>query len=107
MTERINILRQFLKDDPNDVFSMYALALEYVKAVELKKALALMTSLLENHPDYLPAYYQLGKLLEQVNNKEEALVTYQKGILLAKEKGNLHTASELRGAIDLLEEDDE
>ena len=104
MINRISILQQFLEEDPDDVFSKYALALEYLKAGEIQNALTLMTSLLEKNPEYLPAYYQLGKLFERVQNNDEALAIYQKGILLAKEKGNFHTANELRGAIDLMEE---
>jgi tetratricopeptide (TPR) repeat protein len=106
MTNRISILQQFLSEDPNDVFSKYALALEFIKSGEIQKALALMKNLLESHPEYLPVYYQLGKLFELLQRKGEALEIYQKGIVLAKEKGNLHTANELQGAIVALDDED-
>ncbi len=103
MTNRIKILQQFLEEDPHDSFSKYALALEYGKNGDNQKAVLLMISLLESEPEYLPTYYQLGKLFEQTQKSAEALIIYQKGIELAKKKGNMHTANELRGAIDAME----
>ena len=104
MTNRIKILQQFLEEDPNDAFSKYALALEYDKSGENQKAVLLMISLLESEPEYLPAYYQLGKFFERTQKNEEALIIYKKGFELARKKGNMHTANELRGAIDSMED---
>ena len=99
---RINLLQGFLEEDPGDPFSKYALALEYGKEGNINKAITLLLELQQENNSYLPVYYQLGQLLEKKGDKNSALETYQKGVEVAKKAGNNHTASELRGAIELL-----
>lgn len=57
-SERIKLLEQYVEDDPNDPFNLYALALEYQKQ-NPAKAGKLFELLLAKHPDYLPTYYSL------------------------------------------------
>lgn len=52
-----------LKNEPNDSFLNYALALEYGKLENVKKAIELIEALLVRDEEYLGAYYQLGKIL--------------------------------------------
>lgn len=103
--DKIEQLLQFLAEEPGDSFTQYALALEYEKAGDTAAAINWLNTLLEEHPDYLPAFYQYGRLLEQTGKKTSAIETYEKGLKLAKVKGNKHTANELQTAIDLLTDD--
>ena len=50
----------------------------------------------------LKPYYHLGKLLERVGQFENAIETYEKGMLEAKKAGDQHAYYELMGARDEL-----
>lgn len=99
-TARINALLQFIEEDPQDIFSRYALALEYVNSGEKKLALQHLEELATAFPDYLATYYQLGKLLEGEGRNLEAIDVYAKGITVAKSQGNKQTLNELTSAKD-------
>jgi hypothetical protein len=62
MSTRLDTLLQFYKEEPDDPFNIYALAMEYQKT-DVKKALDHFALLLQNHDSYLPTYYQAAKLL--------------------------------------------
>ncbi len=104
MTTRLQHLQEMLKNEPNDSFLNYALALEYEKANEIEKAIALIESLLLHDENYLGAYYQLGKYYEQTNQQGKAISTYKKGIVIAQQQKNRKTVSELNEALQLLED---
>ncbi|MEP7263892.1 MAG: hypothetical protein ABI772_05320 [Bacteroidota bacterium] len=103
-TSRINALLQFIEEDPQDKFSRYALALEYLNSGEQVLALKHLEELVAVFPDYLATYYQLGKLLESESRNTEAIAVYEKGISIAKSQGNKHTLSELTSAKDEISE---
>lgn len=93
--ERIKTLKQYLKDDPDDTFSRYALALEYIKQNNDEAALPLMEHLYLNHPTYIPNYYHYGKLLERLNQLQTAYDVYSHGIEQCKNQGDQHAEKEL------------
>lgn len=101
---RIEQLLKFLEEDPNDAFSLYALALEYKKS-NPAEAVKLFRQILTNHPDYLPTYYQAGLMMEESGNTDEALELYQKGIALAGKLNDAATLKELQAAYNLLSDD--
>jgi tetratricopeptide (TPR) repeat protein len=101
---RINLLLQFLQEDPDDEFSRYALALEYVNEGNASEALNHFKLLEENHPDYLATYYQMGKVLESQGKNAEAIQIYEKGKKVALKQGNMHTMNELNSALDSMED---
>lgn len=98
---RLSQLLQFYNDDPNDAFTIYALALEYVKG---NNALALhyFKLLQNNHADYLPMYYQMGKFYEEQMLLQDAIDIYSKGIEVARFQKNNHTLNELQSALNEL-----
>lgn len=100
---RIEMLRQYLEDDPADDFSEYALALELEKTGNRKEAVIHLERIIERNPDYLGAYYQCGKFYEAEKAPEQAMVRYAKGMEVAQKLGNTKTLNELRSALDLLE----
>jgi tetratricopeptide (TPR) repeat protein len=101
--DRLQILLQYIKDDPEDPFCKYALALEYIKRNEIQEAQSILEQLISNNADYLAAYYQLGKLLEFNKMNGAAIAIYREGILIADSQNNRHTKNELQAAIDNLE----
>jgi len=104
MSQRLQQLISMLKDEPNDSFLNYALALEYAKDQNIKKAIELIENLLERDENYLGAFYQLGKLYEQNDNLQKAIDTYTKGIAIAKKQNNKKTFGELNEALMMLED---
>lgn len=98
---RFDQLIQYYKDDPNDPFNAFALALEYLKSdpTETKK---LFDFLLDKHEDYTPVYYHAGRLYQEMEMKEKAMALYEKGILIAKKHNDTKAARELKSALDEL-----
>lgn len=102
---RLEKLLEFAANEPNDPFLKYALATEYLRLENQEKALAFYTDLTENHPDYVGTYYHLGKLYEILNRKEKALITYEKGIAIAKKVKDQHALNELMGVYNTLQDE--
>ena len=94
-----------LKEEPNDSFLNYALALEYGKSEEWEKAIELIENLLKRDEKYLGAYYQLGKYQELTGQHNKAADTYRKGVSIAQELKNNKAMGELKEALWMLEED--
>jgi tetratricopeptide (TPR) repeat protein len=104
-SERQIQLESFLKEEPDDPFTNYALALEYSKSGNKSAALEKMEWLLLHHPSYLATYFQLGLLYEESGRKDQAIAIYEKGMLVAEAQKNRNTFNELRSAKEALEED--
>ncbi|MFY9311118.1 MAG: tetratricopeptide repeat protein [Bacteroidia bacterium] len=104
MTSRILSIQEMLEKEPGDSFLRYALALEYSKE-DISKAIELLEELLAKDPNYLGAYYQLGKYYEQNGNTSKAADCYTKGITIAKAQNNRKTLGELNEALLMLDED--
>ncbi|MGF1671506.1 MAG: tetratricopeptide repeat protein [Balneolaceae bacterium] len=96
---RIKKLAAFLKKNPNDSFSKFALALELLKRDEVEKALMFFESVYNQNPEYLGVYYHLGKLYERFGRFTDAEKMYIEGIHLSEQKGDHHNKSELQEAL--------
>ncbi len=104
---RIDQIRQFLQDSPNDSFLRYALAQELQKQGDVVAAKEAYLWLTDNQPSYVATYYHLGKLLITQGEKEAALAWFNLGIEHAKAAKELHALSELQSAkLELEYEDD-
>jgi tetratricopeptide (TPR) repeat protein len=101
MHSRLLQLEEFFKEDPNDPFNIYALALEYQKT-EIKKAKELFDLLLLKHEDYIPTYYHASNLYVALNLTDEAVRILEKGIEKARSKNELKAMRELKTVYDEL-----
>lgn len=103
---RLQQLFNFLKEDPDDSFTLYAIALEYEKTDE-EKALEYYGRLLAEHEMYVPTYYHAAKLYAELEEFERAKEIYEKGIEMSKKMQDSHALKELEKAYQqfLLEED--
>ena len=97
---RIEILKGFLKDNPNDSFLRYALALEYIKLEQNDEAVREFEAVRNTDPEYVATYYQLGQLYQKLGQKHDAEKTFRTGITVATKAGDEHTRSELEAALD-------
>lgn len=102
---RVAQLQEMLKDEPKDVFLLYALGLEFAKEADsFESAQEHFNLVLRLDTNYIAAHYQLGQLFELRQKKEEALKQYRDGLEKAKLLGNRKAANEFEEAIFLLED---
>ena len=97
---RIETLKGFLKDNPNDSFLRYALALEYIKLGQNDEAVREFEAVRNTDPEYVATYYQLGQLYQKLGQKHDAEKTFRTGITVATKAGDEHTRSELEAALE-------
>ncbi|ELR69357.1 hypothetical protein C900_05137 [Fulvivirga imtechensis AK7] len=105
-SSRLNQLLKFLQEDPNDPFTIYALATEY-KTHDASKSRMYFEKLLKDHPDYLPTYYHVAQLYMALGLKQQAEESFLKGIDLAKTQNNSLALRELQNAYNEFLFDDE
>lgn len=94
MNNRINQLLAFLEEDPNDAFTIYALAMEYTKT-DIEKALFYYEQLIKNHTNYTGTYYHLAQLYADLGEVKEAQKIYKEGIEVCKQENDKHALQEL------------
>ena len=94
---RLNQLFEFLKQDPDDAFTLYAIAMEYA-TMDTDKALEYYEKLLCEHPDYVATYYHAAKLYADLGKREEAEKVFLDGLNLATKKNKPHAYNELQRA---------
>jgi tetratricopeptide (TPR) repeat protein len=104
VNNRLAALEEMLRESPNDPFLHYAIAVEYAAQNQTAEAIQRIEQLIGNKPDYLGAYYKLGKLYEDNNQPEKALDVFKRGASLAQQQGNKKTLGELNEAIWMLED---
>jgi tetratricopeptide (TPR) repeat protein len=102
---RLEKLLEFAAAEPQDPFLKYALATEYLRLGNQENALSFYKDLTDNQPDYVGTYYHLGKLYEIRNQKNEALITYERGIAIAKKVKDQHALNELMGVYNTLRDE--
>jgi tetratricopeptide (TPR) repeat protein len=99
-TNRLDLLKQMVAQDPKNSFARYGLAMEYGNNGQLEDAVAEFETLLANDQTYAAAYYHGGQVLEKLGRLEEARGFYERGIDACK--GDAHTRSEIEAALSLL-----
>ncbi|CAN5517170.1 hypothetical protein BH11BAC3_BH11BAC3_35530 [soil metagenome] len=102
--ERIEKLLDYIEKNGKDSFLQHALALEYIKIGKDEEARNLFNELLLREPTYVGSYYHLGKLLERVGDFDKAIRIYKRGMEEAKKAKDMHSYSELMGALEDIEE---
>jgi len=100
--ERIEKLKEFLRSSPHDSFLQHALALECIKTGDDGQARNLFEEILTREPGYIGSYYHLAKLLERIDQTDEAIKWYEKGMEQAKKAGDNHAFGELKAAYEEL-----
>jgi Tfp pilus assembly protein PilF len=96
--DRIEKLKELLKENPEDSFLRHAMALEHIKSGEDQLALELFEQVLKKDPSYVGSYYHLAKLLERMELPDHAATVYEKGMEEAKKAGDDLSFRELKAA---------
>ena len=105
--ERFKMIQNMLEENPDDSFLNYAAALELNKRGRVDQAIELIEKIIGRDPDYLGAYYQLGKLFESQNKTERAIDIYKAGKIVAKALNDNKTLGELSEALIMIDDDDD
>ncbi|GAB4037253.1 tetratricopeptide repeat protein [Spirosoma gilvum] len=103
---RIEQLKQFIAEEPDEPFNVYALAMEYLND-RPDEARVYFDQLLANHPEYLPTYYHAAALYAERDERDYAAELYEKGIALAQKQQNQKALQELKRAQQAFEDDDD
>jgi tetratricopeptide (TPR) repeat protein len=99
---RLEKLLEFQRQQPDDLFLKYAMAMEYLGMKNIERAFLLFNEVIEKDIHYVAAYYQLGKILESRGEEADAIKMFEKGLAEAQLKKDMKTVNEFRTAIDEL-----
>ncbi|RMG28376.1 MAG: tetratricopeptide repeat protein [Bacteroidetes bacterium] len=98
-SRRLELLLNFLQKAPEDAFTLYSIAYEYALAGEHEQAVAYFRRLQQLHPTYTGTYYHLGKSLEQLQQRQQAIAVYHQGLEVCRQQGDQHNLRELQAAL--------
>ena len=100
---RREFLEETLRQDPENAFARYGLALDLAKH-EPAAAWPHFDHLLTHHPEYTATYYQAGTYLIKQGRIDEARKVLAAGIEATGRQGKQHARAELQAALDDLNE---
>lgn len=100
---RIEQLMQFVAQNPGDPFPRYGLAMELKNSGRLDEAERAFGELLQNFPDYTPAYLHAGNVLVAQGKRDAGAEIYRAGIVACQKKRDSHAQGELEAALTALE----
>jgi len=102
MTDRITQLKALLKQEPDDPFCLYSIAMEYLKAGDRESAAAYFDRTIEVDPSYCYAYYHKARAQKQGGDVEAARATLRIGLERARTCGDQKAESELAAYLETL-----
>jgi len=102
-SDRMATLVRMLAKEPDDLFLLYAIALEHKKAGDFADALKYLADVLKRDPLYCVAHQQAAQVHEMAGDGEAAKQAYRDGIAAALRKGDLHAKEEMESALAMLE----
>lgn len=99
---RKNIILEEIKNEPENPFNHYLLALEYYAEQDFEQANKQFKQLLDSFPNYLPCYYTFAeKLIEQKTELTLAEEIIEKGLKIAQDQENKKAQRELQALLDI------
>jgi predicted Zn-dependent protease len=102
VSSRKEKLLEMLKENPQDTFCLYALAMEEKTRGTPALSLEYFKQLLTIDPDYVAGYLQQAQLLIEQDEKEAAEQVIKIGMQVALKIGDQHAYGEIAGLRDML-----
>jgi tetratricopeptide (TPR) repeat protein len=102
MSDRVDQLRAWLGNHPDDRFARYSLALELKKAGDLAAGLAELHEVLRRHPTSGAGHYQHGLWLLEADRPDEARAAWEAGLAALKDADSAEarrSVREIQGAL--------
>ncbi len=93
--DRIRVLKEGIRAEPDDPVGYYVLGLEYAKLHRDLDAIGAFEQALRILPDYTAAFRELGKSLRDAGRWREAEETWGRGVVVAQKRGDTQTLKEL------------
>jgi predicted Zn-dependent protease len=88
-------IEALLKDEPQDQFLRYGLAVEFDNEGRTEEALALFRGLMADRPPHVASYFRGAQLLVRLDEINAARAMLRDGIEAARREGNAHAAGEM------------
>jgi tetratricopeptide (TPR) repeat protein len=98
--DKIAALTEILQTNPGDSFARYGLAMALAADGRSEEALAQYAKLIENNPDYVPAYQMSAQQLIRLGRTPDAQERLRAGLAACERTGNAHAASEMQTMLD-------
>ena len=86
-TSRLDALKTMAEKKPDDAMIHYGLGTEYRKAGDNLNAAEAFRTVVRVNPDYTAAYQELGSILLDLDERDEARRVFEQGILVADRTG--------------------
>lgn len=100
---RLDQLRALLKDQPDDLFLNFGLAMELLGEGRLQDALAAFDRVIGLDADHVPAHQQKAHTLMQMGRRDHAAQALKEGIQAARRSGNAHAADEMQKTLSAMQ----
>ena len=94
------MLSEILRQNPNDSFARYGLAMAYAADGRHTEALKEFATTTANDPDYVPAYQMSAQTLLKMGQTEAAAARLTAGLAACQRTGNGHAAGEMQAMLD-------
>lgn len=95
--DRIQLLKNFIEEEPDNPFNYYALGLEWMEK-DPAESVQMFDFVLERFPNYLPVYFPSAQFFFGLEDFEKAKKIFEKGIELAIELKEEKALKELKNA---------
>jgi hypothetical protein len=104
-TPRMDQIEALLRDDPDDPFLRYGLAMEHASGGDDATCVNILRDLIARPAadPYVPAYLQAGQALVRLDRIPEACDVLRAGIAAAQTAGDAHAQSEMQGLLASIE----
>ena len=103
--ERIDVLKEGIRAEPDDPVGYYVLGMEYAKLHRHLDAIGAFEKALRLLPDYTAAFRELGKSLRDAGRRREAEEMWGKGVVVAQQRGDTQTLKEMLVLLKRMKED--
>lgn len=105
MDDRLEKLRELVRDDPEDALARFLLGREASGHGLHEEAREAFAAAVEIDPHYAAAYRYWGNALEALGRYEEAASVYARGTRVAERSGDLQAGKEMSAFLRRLERD--
>jgi len=95
MPTRREKIEALLKDEPEDQFLRYGLAIEFENEGQFEESAKVFKSLMNDPVPHVPSFLRGAQLFVRMDEIEEARAALRTGIEIARSRGEMHPAGEM------------
>ncbi len=93
--EKIRVLKDSIREEPDDPLGYYLLGMESAKLLRHLDAIDAFERAIRINPDYTAAYRELGKSLREAGRRHEAADVLSQGVVVAERTHDVQTMKEM------------